>query len=162
MKISKKLMAVSLSVIMAAGMTMSASAATSSKNTGWSSGTSTSIGKVVDFGKISISDPAFEITATKTARYFRNTGVKIKVKYNFNFSFSSSVGYNTLNPFTLKNGIKNNTGTSYNLAFKKGQTLKYGTDYTVSTKINSKKKTMTVTIKGKGNFCGTVTKTVKI
>jgi len=40
--------------------------------------------------------------------------------------------------------------------------LKNGTDYTVSYKNNTKLGTATVTIKGKGNYTGTITKTFKI
>ena len=43
-----------------------------------------------------------------------------------------------------------------------GKTLKKGTDYTVSYKNNTKVGKATVTIKGKGNYTGTVTKTFKI
>ena len=43
-----------------------------------------------------------------------------------------------------------------------GKTLKSGTDYTVSYKNNTKVGKATVTIKGKGNYTGTVTKTFKI
>ncbi|MBR1751284.1 MAG: hypothetical protein IJ740_10480 [Ruminococcus sp.] len=43
-----------------------------------------------------------------------------------------------------------------------GKALKKGTDYTVSYKNNTKVGKATVTIKGKGNYTGTVTKTFKI
>lgn len=43
-----------------------------------------------------------------------------------------------------------------------GKTLKNGTDYTVSYKNNTKVGTATVTITGKGNYTGTITKTFKI
>ena len=43
-----------------------------------------------------------------------------------------------------------------------GKTLKKGVDYTVSYKNNTKVGKATVTIKGKGNYTGTVTKTFKI
>jgi len=44
----------------------------------------------------------------------------------------------------------------------KGKTLKKGTDYTVSYKNNKAIGTATVTVKGKGNYTGTATKTFKI
>ena len=43
-----------------------------------------------------------------------------------------------------------------------GKTLKKGTDYTVAYKNNKNVGTATVTIKGKGNYTGTITKTFKI
>ena len=60
---------------------------------------------------------------------------------------------------------KTYTGTAIKQApFVKfgGKTLKSGTDYTVSYKNNTNAGTATVTLAGKGNFTGTVSKTFKI
>jgi len=72
---------------------------------------------------------------------------------------------NIKNTTISKIADQNYTGKAIkpNPTIKNGKVaLKNGTDYTVSYKNNTKLGTATVTIKGKGNYTGTVTKTFKI
>ncbi|MBR1752189.1 MAG: hypothetical protein IJ740_15210 [Ruminococcus sp.] len=87
------------------------------------------------------------------------------VKYTFDKS-----GYLTKTKLSNCKATLSKTSYTYNgkarkpaVIVKNGKTtLKKGTDYTVTYKNNTKVGKATVTIKGKGNYTGTVTKTFKI
>ena len=111
---------------------------------------------------------------TVTYKNNKNAGqatVTVKGKGNFTGTIKKTF---TITKVKLKSAeLKNSSFTYTGNALKpavtvkakvngKTVTLKKGTDYTVTYKDNINRGTATVTIKGKGNYTGTITKTFKI
>ena len=116
------------------------------------------------YGDVSGKAPiTFKLTKEEID-YIKN--ISIELPYYSTLTVKFSAGTTSISKATIK-GItaKTYTGKALKPAPKvvlKGKTLKAGKDYTVSYKNNVNVGKATVTIKGKGSYTGTKTKTFKI